>query len=56
MAQRANGRAAYYILGGFILALVILVLWFVLDLGGVAPGDSPVLPPEEPASVLPDAS
>jgi len=56
MATNPDRRAGYLIIIGFILALACLMVWFLLDLGGLMPGDSPVLPPEEPATVLPDVS
>ncbi|MDB5612941.1 MAG: hypothetical protein JWQ22_594 [Devosia sp.] len=53
MQEKTDRRAGYLIVGGFVLALVIVVLWLVLEFSGVMPGDSAVLPPEEPATVLP---
>jgi len=54
MARKDN-NAARIIIGGFVVGLIALIIWFALDLGGLMPGDSAVLPPEEPASVLPNA-
>lgn len=52
MAEQDN-HAARIIISGFALALADLIVWFALDYGGLMPGDSAVLPPWEPASVLP---
>lgn len=56
MATNPDRRAGYLILGGFIVAFACLLVWFALDLGGLMPGDSPVLEPDEPATVLPETS
>jgi hypothetical protein len=52
--NRKDSFAGRLIIGGFVLGLAILVVWFALDLGGLMPGDVPVLPPDEQASVLPN--
>ena len=49
-------RAGYIIIGGFVLAFACLLVWFALDLGGLMPGDSPVLEPEEPATLVPETN
>ena len=54
MARKDN-NAARIIIGAFVAGLALLLIWFALDLGGLMPGDSAVLPPEEPASVIPNA-
>jgi hypothetical protein len=57
MADRSDSRrAGNIIIGGFLLALAILVVWFALDFGGLMPGDQPVLTPDAPASVVPEAA
>jgi len=55
MAEKTDNRAGRILIGALIIALLALVVWFALDFGGLLPGDSAVLPPEEPASVLPNA-
>ncbi len=54
MAGQTDRRAAYLIIGAFVIGLIVLILWFALDFGGLAPNDDPVLPPEEPATVITD--
>jgi hypothetical protein len=54
MAQKDN-FAGRFILGGFLLALAVLVIWFALDFGGLMPGDVPVLQSQDSESVLPES-
>lgn len=54
MADRSSRSAGRIIIGGLLLGLAILVVWFALDFSGLVPGDSAVLPPEEQDSVLPE--
>jgi len=54
MAGQTDRRAGYLIIGALVIGLVVLISWFALDFGGLAPNDNPVLPPEEPATVIAD--
>lgn len=46
MANTEDSRTAgRLIIGGFVLAIVILAVAFALNYGGFMPGDSAVLPP-----------
>jgi hypothetical protein len=49
---KVETNAARILIGGFVVALLALFVWFAVDLGGLMPGDSAVLTPNDTPNLL----